>query len=240
MPPLGLSPNWGPRVALRDALTELYRQSFFHDGNPCMPPNTADARSGGKRAAFVLRDHITDIDRDDFDAAGEFGRGSIGKVARYMRLYMIGSGVFATRRVDNPARQCMAPSLATAVAALRDVLTVYHWPHTDPSGRLEDAIIYGAASILAADFAAARAAAVSDPLVRRSGSVVLQSRALLLARRSGIMMHAAVAALAVLVTVAAGVWLVTKSPKTLILTKLPPAVTTLFTETVGSGNFMGS
>ena len=137
-----------------------------------MPPNL-EPRSGGKHSAFVHRAGIIDESLGTFLPGHEFGRGPTGRTARYMRTYMLGSGAWQAQRAKHPPNASIAPHMAAAVSSLQSVLSVF----APPTDLTEDGMIYGAASIVVSDFAEARAAALSNPLVHRYGRIMLASRA---------------------------------------------------------------
>ena len=104
-PPVVIDCTWSTRMELRSSLTRLYQLSTL-EGGFSEPPNMASAK-GGKRNAFVHR---------HFDSL-EFGRGTTGKVAIYLRTYLVGTGGFADLRAERPPQG--SPALKAALHAVQ-------------------------------------------------------------------------------------------------------------------------
>ena len=141
---------WPPRIALRFSLKMLYTLAFTLPGNPCIPPNTEE-KSGGKRSAFCPRTFVLP-DGKILPHAPEYGRGPTGRVANYIRSYLLGTGLFLARRSQYPPRAQIANYLQTVSHRCREIFDMY--PRNNDE--TEDDIIYSMASQLVPDFHWAR------------------------------------------------------------------------------------
>ena len=177
MPPVAQDPQWPPRRSLVAALTALYQRSFYEPGGPCMPPNL-DPHSGGRRSEYT-------------DSAGRrYGRGPVGRTALYMRDYLL------VPHPEHLPRTCVAPLISECTGICHELMSFM----TVAPGTSE-AAIFALASLVWADFAEARAAALGDPLVTRFGRLLPTSRASRIDCCTSAVAHGAVAMLALVIGV---------------------------------------
>ena len=135
----GADPSCVLDLALRDfeeQATLVYALTTYenaHGGRVLTPPNY-HKRKKGKKDAFYARGH-------EGDAAYQYrehpeGRGTLGKTALFIRLYMVGSGEYAEARAAHPptgteelkAAIMRAPTLTSRMASLSSIwVTPTRW-----------------------------------------------------------------------------------------------------------------
>ena len=142
LPPIALQHAWEHRAALRSAVADVYRWSAFLPGLPCAPPDTGP-HAGGRRAAFV-----------DSESGVEHGRGPTGRVALYIRNYLIGGHEHAAARARMPPRPDMRgymSTLASCCLTVRDHVATHgrddHDVHADQAPRPAPAVSADAAAV---------------------------------------------------------------------------------------------
>ena len=160
VPPIVQDSNWTVREQLRAELAMLYRHSWL-EGGKSEPPNMSPTakKLHAKRNAFCHRDFDAEFGHEGF--GGGTGRGYRGKTALYIREFLVGTGVFAQARAIHPPHGTRY-LLGTLERVQQHVATALRAMTFDEHS--EDAAIWAIAEHLEADFAAAYAAAVVDPL----------------------------------------------------------------------------